>query len=100
MRLDQSLSRPNSLGFDPRPHRVKAGISASTGVICADEAYTLEEFKLRVGKKNAGLRSARRAGLRVIREGKQSYVLGRDWIDYLLKTAGHQDAEPGCGHAQ
>ncbi len=71
----------------------------SFGVIRADEAYTLEEFKRRVGKKDAGLRSARRAGLRVFQEGKQRYVLGRDWIVHLLKTAGHRDGKRGCGHA-
>jgi len=71
----------------------------SVGVIRADEAYTLDEFKRRVGFQSAALRRARRAGLRLLREGKRKYVLGRDWIDYLLKTAGHQDAERGCGHA-
>jgi hypothetical protein len=72
---------------------------SSVGVIRADEAYTLEEFKRRVGKKDAAFRSSRRAGLRVLQEGKQRYVLGRDWIDYLLKTAGHPDGAEGCGHA-
>lgn len=99
MKRDQSLSPPHSSPKKPNPHRNGAETGTPVGVIRADEAYTLEEFKRRVGFQNAALRRARRAGLRLLREGKRKYVLGRDWIDYLLKSAGHQDAERGCGHA-
>lgn len=99
MKRDQSLSPPHSPALKPDPQRVRAETGPPVGVIRADEAYTLEEFKRRVGFQDAALRRARRAGLRLLREGKRKYVLGRDWIDYLLKTAGHQDAERGCGHA-
>jgi len=71
----------------------------TVGFIRADELYTLKELKRRLEFKDATLRRARRAGLRVLKEGKRRYVLGRDWIDYLVQTAGHQDGERGCGHA-
>ena len=98
MKRDQSLPQSHSLPKKVVPERDR-GETGPLGVIRADESYTLEEFMRRVGKKIAGMRSARRAGLRVLREGKQTYVLGRDWIDYLLKTAGrHQDGDRGCGN--
>lgn len=57
------------------------------GVISPDELYTLKAFTRRLGIKAATLRSARRAGLRVFYVHKQAYVYGRDWIDYVLRTA-------------
>ncbi|MSR31274.1 MAG: hypothetical protein EXR99_07195 [Gemmataceae bacterium] len=71
----------------------------SVGVIRADELYTLSEFKRRLEFTNATLRSARRAGLRVYYAHKRGFVLGRDWIDYVIKSAGHPDGERRCGHA-
>lgn len=73
--------------------------SFSVGVIRADEFYTLREFKRRLEFTNATLRSARRAGLRVYYVHKRAFVLGRDWIDYVLNSAGHLDEERGGGHA-
>ena len=57
------------------------------GVIAPDELYTLKAFARRLGIKAATLRSARRAGLKVYYVHKQGYVHGRDWIDYVLRTA-------------
>lgn len=57
------------------------------GVIAPDELYTLNAFARRLGIKAATLRSARRAGLKVYYVHKHAYVLGRDWIDYVLRTA-------------
>lgn len=71
----------------------------SVGVIRADELYTLTEFKRRLEFTNATLRSARRAGLRVYYVHKRGFVLGRNWIDYVLNSVGHQDEDRRCGHA-
>ena len=53
------------------------------GVICANEAYTLLEVKLRLGFKDAGLREARRKGLKIRQIGRNRYCLGEDVISFL-----------------
>jgi len=58
----------------------------AAGVINPDELYTLDAFKRRIGVREATLRSARRAGLRVYYVHKHAYVYGRDWIDYVLNS--------------
>lgn len=64
-----------------------ATVNDSTiGVINPDDLYTLRAFKTRLGVSDATLRSARRAGLRVLYLHKQGYVHGRDWIDYVLNS--------------
>jgi hypothetical protein len=62
------------------------GDSIATGVINPDELYTYDAFKRRLGIREATLRSARRAGLRVCYVHKHAYVYGRDWIDYVLRV--------------
>ena len=64
------------------------GTDEATGVIKHDELYTLKAFARRLGIKASTLRSARRAGLKVYYVHKHAYVYGRDWIDYVLRTAG------------
>lgn len=59
----------------------------AVGVINPDELYTLKAFTRRLGITASTLRSARRAGLKVYYAHKQAYVHGRDWIDYVLRTA-------------
>lgn len=61
---------------------------AVQGVINPDELYTLTAFTRRLGIRQATVRAARRAGLRVYYVHKHAYVYGRDWIEYVLK---HQD---------
>ena len=65
----------------------------ATGVINPDELYTLDAFKRRLGVRDATLRSARRAGLRVFYVHKHAYVYGRDWIEYVLNS---QDRKNGA----
>lgn len=52
------------------------------GVIRADEAYTLKEFRMRTG---LGVHSWRivRGHLRLVKIGRKTYVRGADWIAYL-----------------
>ncbi len=59
------------------------------GVINPDELYTLRTFKMRLEISDHTLRAARRAGLRVRYLHKQGYILGSDWIDYVLKSSRH-----------
>ena len=56
------------------------------GVINPDELYTLTAFKRRLGVADATLRTARRAGLKVHYLHKQGFILGRDWIEYVVNS--------------
>jgi hypothetical protein len=57
------------------------------GEITRDAAYTLDELNARLGVGKGALRQARRQGLTVRRIGRRSYVLGKDVIDWLERTA-------------
>ena len=48
-----------------------------------DGAYGLEEFKTRTTLGDAGLRNARRAGLKVRYAHNRGFILGSDWLNYL-----------------
>ena len=64
---------------------------SSSGVIHPDELYTLSAIKRRLGVREATMRAARRAGLRVYYVHKHAYVYGRDWIDYVLGSEHHRN---------
>ncbi|TWT60840.1 hypothetical protein [Rubinisphaera italica] len=67
----------------------------TNGVINTEELYTLRTFKKRLDISDHTLRVARRAGLQVRYLHKQGYILGRDWIDYVLNSSrSSQEAEP------
>jgi len=51
--------------------------------IRSDELYPRPLFLQKLNITEATLRSARRKGLRTYRVHGRSYVLGRDWIDYV-----------------
>lgn len=53
------------------------------GVISVDEIYTLAEAKRRLGWTDAGLRSAKRRGLRVLICGKRRYIAGDEIHRFL-----------------
>lgn len=61
--------------------------STTAGVISCGEVYTLREFQARSGLGEAALRTARRAGLRVVRFKNRSYVRGQDFLEFLDKVA-------------
>jgi hypothetical protein len=69
------------------------GDDISSGVICPDELYSLKAFTRRLGIREATLRSARRAGLRVYYVHKHAYIYGRDWIDYVRSSKPHQSEQ-------
>ena len=66
----------------------------TAGVINPDELYTLKAFMRTLGIREATLRSARRAGLRVNYVHKHGYIYGRDWIEYVLNSQGRRNGEP------
>jgi hypothetical protein len=53
------------------------------GVIRADEAYTLMEFRRRCGLGQHAWRQLRNSGFRIVEIGRKRFVLGQDFIDYL-----------------
>jgi len=55
----------------------------NSGVIRADAAYSLAEFKARTGMGRDAMTEARKRGLTVRRSGTRSYILGQDWLAYL-----------------
>ena len=70
------------------------GDMLTAGVINPDELYTLKAFMRTLGIREATLRSARRAGLRVNYVHKHGYIYGRDWIEYVLTSQGRRNGEP------
>jgi hypothetical protein len=74
-------------------HKMTTGDDFSSGVITPDELYTLKAFTQRLGIRDATLRSARRAGLRVYYVHKHAYVYGRDWIEYVLSSQDRRNGE-------
>jgi hypothetical protein len=57
------------------------------GVIRADEAYTVAEFRRRATLQRYALSQAQRAGLRIVAVGRKRYVLGADWLAFLAQQA-------------
>lgn len=51
-----------------------------------DEVYTLAEFQRRAGLGRAGVRTARKRGLPVKQCGRNRYVAGADWAEFLQKA--------------
>lgn len=68
-----------------------------TGVINPEELYTLSAFTRRLGIRQATVRAARRAGLRVYYVHKHAYIHGRDWIDYVLNSQAQPADQPDSG---
>lgn len=64
------------------------------GVINPHELYTLRAFKRRLGISDSTLRAARRAGLKVSYLHKQGFILGSDWIEYVLSSSRSSSVEP------
>jgi hypothetical protein len=65
------------------------------GIIVPEELYTLEALKRRLGIKDATLRAARRQGLAVYYRSGRGYVIGREWIAYVVKEQ-KVDRPEGC----
>lgn len=57
------------------------------GIIEADKAYSIKVFQRITGMGTAAMREARKKGLPVRRCGLRSFVIGRDWIEYLAENS-------------
>lgn len=66
---------------------------AETGVIHPEHLYTLTAFTRTLGVRAATVRAARRSGLKVYYVHKHAYVLGKDWIEYVLASSRRLDGE-------
>jgi hypothetical protein len=55
------------------------------GAIIPDAIYRLDEVKSRMGWRDAAFRAAVRAGLKIYRSGKRTYVLGTDLVAFVTK---------------
>ena len=53
------------------------------GVISADEIYSLGEFKARMKMGAHAVRQARRRGLPIKMVGRNAYVCGADWLEFV-----------------
>lgn len=58
-------------------------LPAAPGVIRADEAYRLDEFKRRMGMNDDAMRKAKRQGLRPRKSGRRKFIIGDEAIEYL-----------------
>ena len=63
----------------------KTNIDSKEAAIDPQTLYTFKAFKALTGVGPAGLREARKAGLRVRYFGRSGYVLGADIIAHILK---------------
>lgn len=57
--------------------------AASLAPIRSDHSYSLGDFQRRTGLGRNGLRSARNKGLLIRKCGRNRYVLGADWHEFL-----------------
>jgi hypothetical protein len=64
--------------------------SPAPGEIHPDVIYRVDEFKSRMGWRNAAFRSACRQGLKTHRVGKRVYVTGADAIAFVTRPRGEQ----------
>lgn len=58
---------------------------SAPGAIVPDAIYRLDELKARMGWRDAAFRAAVRAGLKIYRSGKRTYVLGTDLVAFVTK---------------
>lgn len=57
----------------------------AAGSIDPEALYRLDEVKARMGWRDAAFRVAVRAGLKIYRSGKRTYVLGTDLVAFVTK---------------
>ena len=60
-----------------------AGKTPIPGAIGANDLYTIDELRRRLGLSSWSVRRARRRGLRTFKIARRRYVLGKDFIAYL-----------------
>ena len=65
---------------------MKLQLPAEQGVIHGDAAYSLEAFMDRLDVGETWLRSRRREGLRVCYVGKRGFIVGEDFLEFLISS--------------
>lgn len=71
-------------GTDYRPPALPTAPTA--GSIDPKALYRLDEAKARMGWRDAAFRAAVRAGLKVYRSGKRTFLVGSDIITFVTRT--------------
>ena len=70
-----------------------------SGSVQAGELLTLAELKRRLNWGEHAVRQARRAGLRLVRFGREKYALGNDVLTFFAGLAeqqgGNRNGQPG-----
>ena len=66
--------------------------SSGTGIILAGSILTLEAAGRELGLSAAGLRAARRSGLRVRRCGRRGFIFFDDLADWIRTTDKNKDS--------
>lgn len=59
--------------------------ATDSGAIVADAAHPLPAFRKLTGMGTAALREVRHKGLPVRKIGLRSFILGRDWLEFVAK---------------
>lgn len=75
------------MGSARKPAVASSPSSVVPGVIDPACMYRLDEFKARMGWRDASLRAACRAGLKTHQAGKRAYVIGHEAIAYVTTRA-------------
>ena len=71
--------------------RTEASSARAPGFIELNAVYTMAEFQARTGLGKSAMRAARRKGMRVLYAGRNAFVLGSDFVEFLT----HSDAREG-----
>jgi hypothetical protein len=55
----------------------------ASGEIHPEALYRSDEAKARMGWRNSAFREARRAGLKIYKNGRRTYVMGSDLVTFI-----------------
>jgi hypothetical protein len=75
------------VGSARKPTVASPSSAVLPGVIDPACMYRLDEFKARMGWRDASFRAACRAGLKTHQAGKRAYVIGHEAISYVTTRA-------------
>lgn len=62
------------------------GANSAPSFVDPGHLYTLVDVKSRMGWRDSAFRAAVRAGLKIYRSGKRTYVLGTDLVAFVTKA--------------
>lgn len=62
--------------------------------------YPLRDFRRLAGLGDFSMRKLRRQGLRILEADRKQYVLGQDFLDFLLRQGGRNDTRPDEAHRE